>query len=902
MSVFTYDPNPPRVASPWLKSVDPAKPNSSARSRFSLQDETEETRPVAHSLLSEYGVTRLPPEPQEGPVEYKLHLLLRPRLSYRFLPYAGSSKASADAKYLQKSRVIGTATAGQTRQDRYQHLTTQLLWRLHQSSPYHTSVANQDIDLSVLPDDSAIATKPITLQKLAPGLEESSGALYEIGVADDGTLVGITKEEMDQSVATLRWMAANLGCVSRVLRVVEVGECEWTKGVKPEDNREPALCTEESSFVQSTATVRERLWVAEVFVAPHLNAGRDDGNHPATPDLGLENRVSGKEEPSAGHFTTLGHATRDQFRVTLTGPTGSGKSTLLGTLSTGVLDDGHGKSRLNSLKHRHELASGLTSTVTQELVGYRGDVIVNYANPNIESWIGIHDHAKSGRLVFISDSAGHPRFRRTTLRGLVGWAPHWTLLCLSTRPDKANDSVPGELGTSGGVLPMAELAKSHLNLCLQLGLPLAIILTKSELLSKESLKRTLLPIWTAVKSAGRVPQLLQSKVKVTEHARSVPAADVEAIERVLFSVQEPADIRSVVPVILSSSVTGEGIGLVHALLSSLPHPSDFATRELASGGDNSEQPEALFHIEDRFSRPLTHATTDLGHTADPGCVLSGYLRFGNLSVGDRVVVGPFSSDDDTVELGLDGEGTASPSRNSLSSSHPSSSELARIAARSAVSASALKGEWHVACVVSIRNLRLPVQTLEADQVGTIGLVMQPPGRLADANQGSPQDIANGAQCMVEPSATFSTLKPRRGMVAAVLGKHMLKSGLQLQAASGFTAFFQDVSIGHLSLGALVTFYVASVRAQGRVLRVWSSSPADDSLLGEQADDAIFGSLESGEEASGSCHSSQGYSVRLEMLSGRESIELGSQVVILEGASKDGSVLDGYVGKVIEIAD
>ncbi|CAK7202746.1 hypothetical protein SEUCBS139899_005473 [Sporothrix eucalyptigena] len=901
MSVFTYDPNPPRVASPWLQSGDSVGPSPQGHSRLSAQDEAPDEAPVAHSLLSEYGLTRLPPEPQDGPVEYKLHLLLRPRRSYRFIPPAGSPKVTADPKFLQKSRVVGTATAGQTRQDRCQHLTTQLLWRLRQSSPYHASVAHQDIVLPLLPEDSAIASQPIMLGKLAPGLEESRGALYEIGVADDGTIVGITKDELDQSIATLRWMAANLGCVSKVLRVVEVGECEWTEDAKTGDGPNPSTDVGATSSVEATVTLRGRLWVAEVFVRPHLNQEGDGGNL-----AGTGNGATGNGKALSDPFTTLGSATPDQLRVTLTGPTGSGKSTLLGTLSTGALDDGHGKSRLNSLKHRHEMASGLTSTVTQELVGYNDNAIVNYANPNIESWIGIHDYTKNGRLLFISDSAGHPRFRRTTLRGLVGWSPHWTLLCLSTNPEKVDNAAPSETESAGGTFDLgsvpsnAALAKAHLELCLKLDLPLAIILTKSELLNKESLKRMLAPIWTAVKNAGRAPMLLQSKQKVAENARSIPVADCEAIERVLARVRVSGDFQSIVPVILSSSVTGDGIGLIHALLRSLPLPLTPTAHDYIGMALNPEQPETLFHIEDRFSRPASYATANLGQTADPGYVLSGYLRFGKLSIGDRVVIGPFPSDEDGTGSGLDDDRTASPSHNSLSSSHPSSSELARIAARNAISASALKGEWHDARIVSIRNLRLPVQTLNADQVGTIGLVIQPPGH---PKRTGLSDDGDGALSSSE-QLSVATLKPRRGMVVAIPNKHMLKSGLQLQAASGLTAFFKDVGIGHLSTGTPVTFYVASVRAQGRVAKVWSSSSVDDFSQAETTDDGVFGSLEQGEEAGkyAGRGAAQGYNVRLELLYGREWIELGSQVVILEGASKDGSVLDGFVGKVVEIAD
>lgn len=64
-------------------------------------------------------------------------------------------------------------------------------------------------------------------------------------------------------------------------------------------------------------------------------------------------------------------AVNEQLRITLTGPTTSGKSSLLGTLSTATLDNGRGKSRLSLLKHRHEIATGVTSSVAQELFGYK---------------------------------------------------------------------------------------------------------------------------------------------------------------------------------------------------------------------------------------------------------------------------------------------------------------------------------------------------------------------------------------------------------------------------------------------------------------------------------------------------------------------------------------------------
>ena len=873
MSVFTFDPDPPRVSSPWLRPEDSDRSGRTERSPTPAAP--------APGLLSEYGVTKLPPEPQEGPTEYKLHLLLRPRRKYRFISTATSIAGSQHSRSsleppepkVYRPRLSPAAGSGQARQDRCQQLTTQLLWRLRQSTPYHSSTSYQEIVASTLPDDSSILTCTPVLAKVAPGLEESRGALYEIGVADDGTFIGITKDELDQSVATLRWMAANLGCVVEVLRRVVVGECEWAE--------EPPLSTEG----QPPKMHKEKLWVAEALVQPDLTS-----RAMSRPDDPSDSATAAGDQVQ---LPSVSRATTDQLRVTLTGATTSGKSSLLGTLSTGALDDGHGKSRLNSLKHRHELESGLTSSVTQELLGYRDNAIMNYANPNIESWIGIHDYTKDGRLVLVSDSAGHPRYRRTTLRGIVGWAPHWTILCMAG--DNTDTGAAGATPTLsahdafGVTIAGLDLARAHLDLCLKLELPLVIVITKADVLSKDSLKRLLLPIWTAVKKAGRMPQFLQSKVKAAENLREVSATDNSTIRTALAPMAETGNFLATVPVILTSAVNGEGIGLMHALMQSLPLPPPPTSHDFTGQALNPEQPVALFHIDDKFSLPASYASVSTEDSADSGTVVAGHLRFGRLSLGDRLVVGPFPSGDDDLR-GLTPDRHPSPGNFGLSISHPSSSELSRIALRNAVSAATIKGEWHTARVVSIRNLRLPVQTLEAGQVGTIGLIFNEPK----------EDAAGTASARQVPSMP----KLRKGMVLAIPSRHMEASGLQLQAASGLTAYFDDANIAALAVGMGVTFYVASVRAQARVLGVSGGkryNPGDDDGDGD-GDDDDGGVFTLNDSPPRQASPPTGFHVRLELLYGREWIELGSPIFILEGANKDGSVLDGFIGRVLEIVD
>ncbi|KAK0655770.1 hypothetical protein B0T16DRAFT_397669, partial [Cercophora newfieldiana] len=771
MSVFTFDLNPSsKVASPWLKPADPigSKP-SNAKGRSAIRRGSIES-----GVLSDYNVTKLEAEPQDGPTEYKLHLLLRPRRKYertstptRISGSIQSSRPPPGPKSTKELPIVGSAS-NQTRQDRLEHLTTQLLWRLQQSCPYHASSAVQGLVIPQLPSDDVPADAPVKLGKLLPGLEASRGALYEIGVADDGTLAGLTKDEMDESLATLRVMASSLGCSMKVLRIVDVGDCEWVE--TPES---------EESLGTDTKTRRHhaKLWVAEALVRPDLSP-RDGTDKPSTmKPHSLSQLVEDLPDTKRGPLTT------DQLRVTLTGPTTSGKTTILGTLSTGTLDNGRGKSRLSLLKHLHEVNTGVTSSVTQELIGYDDGNIINYAHRGVESWIDIHDFTKTGRLAFLIDSAGHPRYRRTILRGIIGWAPHWTLLCIAA--DSA-DSIPtaGATSSAAEVLGPAgagvDLALAHLDLCLRLRLPLAIVITKLDLATKPSVAMTLSKILTRVKAAGRAPMMLKNGPPQDDWGR-ISDHDHSAIKRVMDAMVAKDDLLSVVPIVLTSAVDGRGVGLLHALLENLPLPPGPTSRDYIGAALNPEQPSCLFHIEDKFSLPASYAlaTRDVEQQTDTGTVVAGHLRFGSLSIGDKVVVGPFPPDEEESR-GPTPEDRLTPGLQGLSLSRPSSTELNRIAAKSMVSASTIKGEWHTASIVSIRNLRLPVQTLTAGQVGSIGMVFDTPKH---------ESAENGPHSSIP--------KLRKGMVLAVPSQHMTATGLSLQAVSGMTAVFDDAEAGTL---------------------------------------------------------------------------------------------------------
>ncbi|TWW59152.1 GTP-binding protein 2b [Takifugu flavidus] len=150
-------------------------------------------------------------------------------------------------------------------------------------------------------------------------LQEGRGeAVYQIGVEDNGLLVGLTEADMRASLRTLKRMAEKVGADITLLRERELD-------------------------YDSDRSTRK---IAEVLV---------------------------RKVPDDQQFLDL--------RVAVLGNVDSGKSTLLGVLTQGELDNGRGRARLNLFRHLHEIQTGRTSSISFEILGFnsKGEV-VNYSD------------------------------------------------------------------------------------------------------------------------------------------------------------------------------------------------------------------------------------------------------------------------------------------------------------------------------------------------------------------------------------------------------------------------------------------------------------------------------------------------------------------------------------------
>ncbi len=73
-------------------------------------------------------------------------------------------------------------------------------------------------------------------------------------------------------------------------------------------------------------------------------------------------------------------------RVAVVGNVDAGKSTLLGVLTHGGLDNGRGLARQKLFRHKHELESGRTSSVGNDILGFdcQGNVVNKPDHGNLD--------------------------------------------------------------------------------------------------------------------------------------------------------------------------------------------------------------------------------------------------------------------------------------------------------------------------------------------------------------------------------------------------------------------------------------------------------------------------------------------------------------------------------------
>lgn len=270
-----------------------------------------------------------------------------------------------------------------------------------------------------------------------------------------------------------------------------------------------------------------------------------------------------------------------ETRIAVVGNVDAGKSTLLGVLVKGKLDDGRGRARVNLFRHKHEIESGRTSSVGMEIMGFdtHGEIVGRGQNRK-QSWEEIGK--QSAKVISFSDLAGHERYLRTTVFGMLSSSPNYCLLMVA-----ANNGLIG-------------MSKEHLGIALSLNVPVMVVITKIDICPPHILQQTINQLTRILKSPG---------------ARKIPIF-IKTLEDTVNTATQFVNQR-ICPIFQVSNVTGECLDLVRTFLNILPH----------HGRYDSDAP-LEFLVNDTFSVPFV------------GTVVSGVVKAGTIHTGDPVMIGP----------------------------------------------------------------------------------------------------------------------------------------------------------------------------------------------------------------------------------------------------------------------
>ncbi|KAJ0320985.1 hypothetical protein Brms1b_002939 [Colletotrichum noveboracense] len=211
-----------------------------------------------------------------------------------------------------------------------------------------------------------------------------------------------------------------------------------------------------------------------------------------------------------------------------------------------------------------------------------GEVVTSDTPGRKLSWEEIGK--RSAKVITFTDLAGHEKYLRTTVFGLLSSSPNYCLLMVA-----ANNGLIG-------------MSKEHLGIALALNVPVMVVITKIDICPPQILEQTISQITKILKSPG---------------ARKIPIFIKDREECINTATQFIS--QRICPVFQVSNVTGENLNLVRTFLNILPH----------HGRYDSEAPFE-FHINDTFSVPFV------------GTVVSGIIKSGVIHTGDNVLVGPDS--------------------------------------------------------------------------------------------------------------------------------------------------------------------------------------------------------------------------------------------------------------------
>ena len=194
-------------------------------------------------------------------------------------------------------------------------------------------------------------------------------------------------------------------------------------------------------------------------------------------------------------------------------------------------------------------------------------------------------------IVNLVDLCGHEKYLKTTIVGMVGMVPEYTLIVV---------------GANAG---LSKMTKEHLGIALALEIPFFIVITKIDMVDKETLKKTIFEIKKIMKASfvNKKPFLIQSEslvavkasfetiskeeeIRFLEYKRVLSPEENQLISQAFQMIQT----NEICPIFQVSSMTGQGYDLLTQFINSLK------SRQTQMKNIGSDDDPLIFDIHDKF--------------------------------------------------------------------------------------------------------------------------------------------------------------------------------------------------------------------------------------------------------------------------------------------------------------
>lgn len=413
--------------------------------------------------------------------------------------------------------------------------------------------------------------------------EECGQAIYEIGLTDDGFPAGLNEHELRESIKSLKEVVDMTDSVI----ICGIEKIPVTHYADSEEELVSTLIINRNKVMDESMSNVEAKW-------KFINEAKKRGAKEFTryiAEVIIRRDMGGYWETKCG----------------IAGNVDCGKSTLLGVLTTGKWDNGRGSARLSTMSLDHEISSGRTSSVNQQIVGFNNDGgLVNeilakksHTSGRLE-WADIIKD--SNKIVTFFDLAGHLKYLSQTIKGLSSNELDYVLIIVGANMSES-------VGDTGSTTKnkWINMTREHMQLSLVLGMRCIVVVTKIDLVEDEIKQRTVRGIKRLVKK-DFAPYTLDSMENVKTCVKLMNSGNV-------------------IPVVQVSNVTGEGHDILRKLLYYLPPRREY---------ESKFKHPPIMQIQDIF-RQVEGTSTVIA-----GMLTSGEIHAGQTVKGSHLKIGPLS--------------------------------------------------------------------------------------------------------------------------------------------------------------------------------------------------------------------------------------------------------------------